>query len=87
MREVDRETRVHKTSTRPDDDPRFFKLFVNEYIYEDPTLSKTSRIPCPSPKCDAVETIPLRYNASNMSYVYTCAKCKYTWRPSNESTV
>ncbi len=61
---------------------------VNEYTKYDPTLPRINTIDCPNNKCssnsedDKVEreVIYIRYDDTNMKYMYVCAICNTSWK-------
>lgn len=61
--------------------------FVNKYTKFDPTLPRTTDIPCPNVDCnkhhDNKNTMPeivyLRYDQNNLKYIYICSNCDTTW--------
>jgi DNA-directed RNA polymerase subunit M/transcription elongation factor TFIIS len=63
---------------------------VNEYTKYDPTLPRINTIDCPNSKCPSnVETdgkkverevIYIRYDDTNMKYMYVCAVCNTNWK-------
>ncbi len=61
---------------------------VNEYTKYDPTLPRINTIDCPNSKCasnqegDKVEreVIYIRYDDTNMKYMYVCAICNTSWK-------
>ena len=64
---------------------------VNEYTKYDPTLPRINTIDCPNVKCasniDAEgeekqerEVIYIRYDDTNMKYIYVCAVCNTSWK-------
>jgi len=67
---------------------------VNEYTKFDPTLPRINTIDCPNVKCasniDAKSTegeekkerevIYIRYDDTNMKYIYVCAVCNTSWK-------
>ena len=58
---------------------------INEYTKLDPTLPRRNNIPCPNNECDShkkgknSEVIYLRYDDTNMKYIYLCCKCDNSW--------
>jgi DNA-directed RNA polymerase subunit M/transcription elongation factor TFIIS len=66
-----------------------FNHIMNKYIKLDPTLPRIYTIPCANEGCpcnatndkDRVprEVLYLRYDETNMKYLYMCAVCNYTW--------
>jgi len=62
---------------------------VNEYTKYDPTLPRINTISCPNVKCDSNkegedhverEVIYIRYDDTNMKYMYVCAVCNTNWK-------
>ncbi len=61
---------------------------VNEYTKYDPTLPRINTIDCPNSKCasnnddDKIEReiIYIRYDDTNMKYMYVCAICNTSWK-------
>jgi len=59
---------------------------VNEYTKYDPTLPRTSTMQCPNDECLSrtkkdvkAEVMYLRYDDTNLKYVYLCVHCNQTW--------
>ena len=67
-------------------------LFVNQYTKLDPTLPRTKSIKCPNETCSSNaegedkktdrEVLYIRYDDSNMKYIYMCCNCDFTWKTS-----
>lgn len=71
-------------------------LFVNQYTKLDPTLPRTKSIKCPNENCSSNldvgtsdsssgekqerEVLYIRYDDSNMKYIYMCCNCDFTWK-------
>jgi len=59
---------------------------INRYTKLDPTLPRIHKIPCPKEDCPThTEHIPnevilIRYDNSNMKYLYLCSICDYSWK-------
>lgn len=61
---------------------------INEYTKYDPTLPTIDIIPCANERCLSNEDpdnnprdiIYIRYNMSELKYVYMCRKCNTTWK-------
>ena len=59
---------------------------VNQYTKLDPTLPRINTVLCPDPDCptnkDGVprEIIYIRYDDSNMKYIYLCSECDTVWQ-------
>jgi len=66
-----------------------FSHMINKYTKLDPTLPRTKNIKCPNSEClsnreDENERrerdiLYLRYNDTDMKYVYICALCDRVW--------
>lgn len=62
-----------------------FTHIINEYTKYDPTLPRYNSILCPNADCSTNtkdtprEIIYIRYDATNLKYVYLCATCDTTW--------
>lgn len=66
-----------------------YNHLINEYTKLDPTLPRINTIKCPNGDCisnnakdseNKREVIFLRYDDTNMLYVYLCAKCDTVWK-------
>ena len=63
-----------------------FNHIINKYTKLDPTLPRIKRVLCPNPDCatnttDAErEIIFIRYDDTNMKYVYLCSTCDTVWK-------
>jgi len=61
---------------------------VNEYTKFDPTLPRINTIKCPNQECasnqaggdTSREVIYIRYDDTNMKYIYLCARCDTMWK-------
>ena len=62
------------------------KVQLNEHTKDDPTLPRTNAIKCPNEECSGgeQEVLYLRYDDTNMRYVYMCTKCDTSWKTSEE---
>lgn len=75
---------VSKTQIKKNE--QSFNHFINKYTKLDPTLPRTSKIPCPNPECTTNttssprEVIFIRYDDVNIKYVYLCSTCDTTWK-------
>jgi hypothetical protein len=72
---------VMKTSVENRDTQ--FSLIVNEYTKFDPTLPRIHNIPCPNPECatkEGKEVIYIRYDDTNLKYLYLCTECDKLWK-------
>jgi hypothetical protein len=64
---------------------------INKYTKLDPTLPRIHNVRCPSAKCktnlpdakEPAEIIYMRYDNTNLKYVYMCASCDTTWQSKN----
>jgi DNA-directed RNA polymerase subunit M/transcription elongation factor TFIIS len=58
---------------------------INNYTKLDPTLPRTKTIKCPNPSCSSIkdedqEVLYIRYDDTNMKYIYLCGVCNTTWK-------
>jgi len=63
-----------------------FSHIINKYTKLDPTLPRINNILCPNIECNtntdevAREIIYIRYDDTNMKYVYLCSSCDAVWK-------
>ena len=63
-----------------------FGHIINKYTKLDPTLPRISKILCPNPECatnkkdEKREIIYIRYDDTNMKYIYVCSTCDTVWK-------
>ncbi len=63
-----------------------YATVINEYTTQDPTLPRTTTIRCPNQECASNtgdkprEVLYIRYDDTNMKYLYMCAHCETTWK-------
>jgi len=63
-----------------------FNHIINKYTKLDPTLPRINNILCPNPDCvtntekKEPEIIYIRYDDTNMKYVYLCSDCDTVWK-------
>jgi DNA-directed RNA polymerase subunit M/transcription elongation factor TFIIS len=65
-----------------------FSNFVNQYTKLDPTLPRINTVLCPNPDCTTNtdpdhserEIIYIRYDDTNMKYIYLCSTCDTVWQ-------
>lgn len=67
------------------DDATKYSQYINKYLKYDPTLPRVSNIACPNSKCtrkpnEPNEVIYLKYDFTNMKFLYHCVKCEHFWR-------
>ena len=73
-----------------------FNHIINKYTKLDPTLPRTNRVLCPNPECatntyssnnnnNQREIISIRYDDTNMKYVYLCSTCDTVWKTNDQS--
>jgi DNA-directed RNA polymerase subunit M/transcription elongation factor TFIIS len=59
---------------------------INKYTKFDPTLPRIRNILCPNEACKTNtagverEIIYIRYDDTNMKYIYLCSECDNTWK-------
>jgi len=63
---------------------------INKYTKLDRGLPRIDHIPCPNPECSTNtndtkrEIIYIRYDETNIKYVYLCTTCDYTWKTNDK---
>ena len=65
-----------------------FNHIINKYTKLDPTLPRITNIKCPNRDCQSNEEdtdvkneiIYMRYDYTNMKYVYICVNCDTIWK-------
>jgi DNA-directed RNA polymerase subunit M/transcription elongation factor TFIIS len=63
-----------------------FSHIINKYTKLDPTLPRVNNILCPNASCKTntenapKEIIYIRYDDTNMKYVYLCSTCDTVWK-------
>ena len=63
-----------------------FSHIINKYTKLDPTLPRVSNVLCPDSNCPTNkevkprEIIYIRYDDSNMKYIYLCSDCDTVWQ-------
>ena len=59
-------------------------VLLSEFTKQDPTLPRTNAIKCPNEECSGgqQEVLYLRYDDTNMRYVYMCTNCDTSWKTS-----
>ena len=66
-----------------------FSHIINKYTKLDPTLPRNNKIKCPNIECSTNtedterENIYIRYDETNIKYLYLCCICDTTWKTSN----
>ena len=67
-----------------------FNHIINKYTKLDPTLPRINTILCPNVDCETNtknkerEIIYIRYDDTNMKYVYLCSSCDTVWKVSED---
>jgi DNA-directed RNA polymerase subunit M/transcription elongation factor TFIIS len=63
-----------------------YKILLNEFTKQDPTLPHVNTIKCPNADCASntsgqeKDVIYLKYDAVNMKFLYICNVCDAHWR-------
>lgn len=63
-----------------------FSNLINKYTKLDPTLPRINNILCPNVDCETNkkdkerEIIYIRYDDTNMKYIYMCCSCDTLWQ-------
>lgn len=55
---------------------------INKYTKYDPALPRIHNILCPNPSCspEGREILSIRYNETDMKYMYLCSSCDTQWK-------
>lgn len=67
-----------------------FNHIINKYTKLDPTLPRLHNILCPNSECatntkdEKKEIIYIRYDDTNMMFVYLCSTCDAVWKTEDE---
>ena len=70
-----------------------FNHIINQYTKLDPTLPRIYSMKCPNKECNTntnnkdnkpTEIIYMRYDDSNLKYLYICVECDTTWKTDSE---
>jgi hypothetical protein len=75
---------VSKTQIKKNE--QSFNHIINKYTKLDPTLPRVNNILCPNADCltnvkeEPREIIYIRYDDTNMKYVYLCSTCDTVWK-------
>jgi DNA-directed RNA polymerase subunit M/transcription elongation factor TFIIS len=68
-----------------------FNHIINKYTKLDPTLPRINNMLCPNADCISNtkdkerEIIYIRYDDTNMKYVYLCCECETVWNMNEKS--
>ena len=79
---------IVKTETKKSEES--FSHIINQYTKLDPTLPRTNKVLCPNKDCETntheaiKEIIYIRYNDTEMKYVYMCSTCDTVWKSNDE---
>lgn len=77
------------SKTRLNHNSQKMNQYVNKFTKLDPTLPRMNTIKCPNESCitntadfeeNNREIIIIRYDDTNMKYIYLCSKCDYSWK-------
>ena len=82
---------IVKTEIKKSEDS--FSHIINKYTKLDPTLPRTDKVLCPNKDCETNiekdskrEIIYIRYNDTEMKYVYMCSTCDTVWKTNDSSS-
>lgn len=62
-----------------------YKILLNEFTRQDPTLPYLKDLDCPNNECSSnkgvspKKVIFLKYDSDNLKFVYICDNCEKTW--------
>ena len=63
-----------------------YKILLNEFTRQDPTLPHVTTLPCPKTSCPTNtkgqprDVIIIKYDAQNLKFLYICNVCNEQWR-------
>lgn len=63
-----------------------YKILLNEFTRQDPTLPHVRTLPCPRQSCptnikgEPRDVIIIKYDAQNLKFLYICNVCGEQWR-------
>ena len=67
-----------------------FNHIINKFTKFDPTLPRVKKILCPNSECSTNtqnterEILYLRYDDTNMKYIYLCSTCDTSWQTNTQ---
>jgi DNA-directed RNA polymerase subunit M/transcription elongation factor TFIIS len=79
---------VSKYNTKKNE--QTFHNIINKYTKLDPTLPRINNILCPNADCvtntkdKEREIIYIRYDDTNMKYIYLCSECDTIWNTNDQ---
>lgn len=67
------------------DDQATYSQYATPHIVHDPTLPRVSNIPCPLKGCTRPADVPneviyVKYDATNLRFLYYCCHCTRFWK-------
>jgi DNA-directed RNA polymerase subunit M/transcription elongation factor TFIIS len=68
------------------------RIATNPYLKHDPTLPRFKEIVCPNNSCSTrkstgdSDVVGIRLDAINLTWLYQCAVCDYTWTQNARAT-
>lgn len=68
------------------EDQLLYDQFQNKYLRHDPTLPRIRdpALPCPNPDCTGPKDMPqiiyIKYQSTNMKYMYCCDHCGFVFK-------
>jgi DNA-directed RNA polymerase subunit M/transcription elongation factor TFIIS len=80
------------TQTELQKSEQTFSHIINKYTKLDPTLPRTNKVLCPNKECETNtrdlerEIIYIRYDNTDMKYVYLCPTCDTVWKTNSDSS-
>jgi len=80
---------VSKTQIKKNE--KSFNYIINKYTKLDPTLPRINNVLCPNRDCPTNkdekerEIIYIRYDDTNMKYIYLCSDCDTVWKTNEQA--
>ena len=70
------------------DDVTKYSQYINKYLKHDPSLPRVNNIKCTNPECTKPgdkenEIIYVKYDFTNMKYIYSCVYCDHIFLQAN----
>ena len=66
-----------------------YKTYINKNMFKDPTLPRIKDLKCPYADCESntagkeKEVIYIKYNSTDMGFLYCCTLCEKKWTSSS----
>lgn len=80
---------ISRTDRDDSDDAAALAPFLTPHLRHDPTLPRTSRVPCVSRACSARPPLAIyvRYDDVRLRYLYHCMHCGAFWKSGEDAPI